>query len=41
MKEKQIYEDGDIVSFLKTVMESHSGRGAYNVIMAKANLKLQ
>lgn len=40
MKKKEVYEDGDVVHFLKEVINKHSGRGAYNVIMARFNLKL-
>ena len=38
---KEIYENGNIVEFLREVIHNHSGRGAYNVIMAKFNDKLQ
>ena len=41
MKENEIYKDGDIVSFLRMLVNSHKGRGAFNVIMAKANERLQ
>ena len=39
-KTSSIYEEGDVVSFLKDVIFSHSSRGAYNIIMARANSKL-
>lgn len=39
---KEIYEDdSDVVEFLREVIQHHSGRGAYNVIMAKYNSVLQ
>lgn len=37
---KEIYENGNIVEFLRKVIQRHSGRGAYNVIMAKFNESL-
>ena len=42
MKQNDVYkEDEDAVEFLRRAISSHSGRGAYNVIMADANAKLR
>ncbi len=41
MKKNEIYESGDVREFLRMLLSSHSGRGAYNVIMAKANSVLR